>query len=130
MSTSNPVENVVYAFACSVAGRPEWRETIYNTTTRGKAKREHHSHVTEPWPDIAFTAIRCRKVGPAHTSADFRRVAEYRGLPAVRCGQPVTVGDASGTIVGHNSNANFNVLFHTGRWAGQTLNVHPSELRL
>jgi len=123
------VAPTVFAFACRVAGKPEWRETIYNATSSGKAKQEHHANVTEPWPDIPFTAIRCRKIGPAHTSADFRRVAEYRGLPAIRCGQAVQVGGAAGTIVGHNSNANFNVLFHTGQWAGQTLNVHPSEVR-
>jgi hypothetical protein len=35
-------------------------------------------------------------------------------------------------IVGHNSSANFDVLFDddSPRYAGNTLNVHPSEIKL
>jgi hypothetical protein len=49
-------------------------------------------------------------------------------MPDVRCGQRVRVGKHVGVIVGHNSSANFNVLFGEGEYKGKTLNVHPAEV--
>jgi hypothetical protein len=126
----------VFAFAARVANAPEWGETIYNTTTAGRAKREHQLSVSEAWPDVKFTDIRVRKLGAPHTSAEFRRNAHYRGLSHVRCGQRVELplsqgGSAFGTIVGHNGSANFEVLFdEDSALAGRTGNVHPEELRI
>lgn len=127
MSERNPR---IHSFACRVAGCPEFGETIYNATSRGRAKREHHLQVSEPWPGVKFTDIRVRKLGAAHTSEAFRRTAEYRGLPNLRCGHEVRVGLSQGAVLGHNSSANFDVLFHAGPYAGQTLSVHPQELEI
>ena len=118
----------LFAYEVSVAGR-DWRQ-IVNARTPGKAKHSYHRQVLDAWPDVPFTAMRCRKVGAPQTSDAFRRNAAYRGLPDVRCGQRVIVGEARGAIVGHNSSANFDVLFDddSPRYAGLTLNVHPNSL--
>lgn len=126
--TKETTEQRVYAFACRTSWAPQWGETIYNTTSAGKAKLAHFQHVHDAWDSVKFTDIRARKIGPAHSSDEFKRNAHYRGMPDVRCGDSVKVSGCAGTIVGHNSSANFDVLFHDGKYAGQTLNVHPSEL--
>lgn len=120
----------VFAFECNVAGK-DWADTI-NAHTRGKAKAAYFSRVREAWPDIPFTALLCRKLGRPHTNNGFVRNAEYRGMPEVRCGQRVRVGKAIGAIVGHNSSANFDVLFDldSPEWAGLTLNCHPAGVEL
>lgn len=121
----------VYAFACRVHGAPSWGETTYNDTSAGQAKSRHWRHVTDAWPDVPYTAIRARKVGPPHTSERFKHNAAYRGMPNVKCGQRVSVNGAEGTIVGHNSSANFDVLFDAGsRYGANVLNVHPGEIVL
>lgn len=78
------------------------------------------------------TATACRKIGNPVSSEQFLRNAKYRGMPDLRCGHRVKVGPGIGTIVGHNSSANFNVLFDTDspKYAGLKLNVHPSEIVL
>ena len=117
----------VFAFEVSVKGT-DWARVV-NARTRGAAKADYHRDVAESWPDIPFTAIQCRKLGAPRSSEDFIRVATKRGLPAMRCGDRVRVGDATGVIVGHNSSANFDVLFDDGgRYAGQVLNVHPASV--
>lgn len=120
----------IYAFACRVSWAPQWGETIYNSTSRGKARSAHFRHVSDPWPDTKFTDIRVRKIGGPHTSERFIANAAYRGLPDVRCGQRVKVGTDEGVIVGHNASANFDVLFETGKYVGETLNCHPSSVEL
>lgn len=122
--------NAVFAFEVSVAGT-DWT-TILNSSSRGRAKAEYHRCVTDAWPDVPFTAMRARRIGPPQTSEAFIRNAVYRGLPNVKCGQRVEVSGARGTIVGHNRSANFDVLFDDDapRYAGQTLNCHPNEVRL
>lgn len=122
----------VFAFACRTPGAP-WGdgESIRNATSRGQAKVEYWRDVTDAWPDVPFTAVRARKIGPAHTSEQFKRNAAYRGMPDVRCGQRVRVGDAEGSIVGHNGSANFDVLFDPdSRYGAIVLNVHPGEVTL
>lgn len=118
----------VFAFACRTSWAPQWGETIYNATSAGRAKLAHFYQVHDAWDSVKFTDIRARKVGGAYTSEQFKWNAKYRGMPDVRCGDPVKVNGCSGVIVGHNSSANFDVLFHDGKYAGQTLNVHPSEV--
>lgn len=120
----------VFAFACSHKNHPEWRYTIYNALTAGKARYQYFLDVREPWPDVKLIDLRARKIGPAHSSEGFIHNAIYRGMPDVRCGRRVRTNGCDGVIVGHNSSANFNVLFETGKYAGQTLNVHPSEIEL
>lgn len=120
----------VFAFACSIAGRFDGHETIYNCTSRGQAKHMHYLNVSDPWPDVRYIDVRARKIGAPHTSADFVRNAAYRGMPYVQCGVSVKVGDQDGVIVGHNASANFDVLFHTGKHKGIVMNVHPSEVKV
>ena len=117
----------VYAFACRVDGAA-WGETTINALSRGEAKVRYWRDVSESWENVKYTDVRARKVGPAHTSERFLHNARYRGMPDVRCGDEVTVGKHQGVIVGHNSSANFDVLFTTGPWTSNTLNVHPSEV--
>lgn len=116
----------LYAFACKLSWSDH--ETIINDLSAGKAKYRFWRDVTEPWPDTKFTEVRVRKIGPAHTSERFKANAEYRGMPDVRCGDRVLVGEHEGLIAGHNSSANFDVLFTSGPWTGKTLNVHPGEV--
>lgn len=121
----------IFSFACRTSWAPQWGETIYNSTSAGKAKVEHFYQVRDAWPDTKYTEIRVRKVGGPRTSERFRHNAAYRGMPDVKCGQRVKVGEAFGSIVGHNASANFDVLFDEGgKYGGMTLNVHPSEIEL
>lgn len=117
----------VMAFECWINRSPH--RTVVNATSLGKAKSQFQRDCLYDL-DVPFTAIRARQLSnSAATSSEFRRVAEYRGLPGVRCGDAVTIDNDRGVIVGHNSSANFDVLFQTGRYAGQVLNVHPHSLR-
>lgn len=122
------------AYAVSVADyHSQWEpgphETIVNARSPGKAKYEVWLDISDAWPELPFTRMRVRKLGPPHSSEHFLRNAAYRGLPDVRCGQRVRVGNSMGTIVGHNRSANFDILFDEDapRWAGMTLNVHPGD---
>jgi len=115
------------AYALYPAGKPEW-ETVLNASSRGKAKSEYWRHVTDAWPDVPFTSIRCRKVGGPVTTPEFMRCAAGRGLPGLRCGDRVSVGESLGVVVSHNASACFNVEFTSGRYAGNTLSVHPDEM--
>lgn len=120
-----------YAFEVWVKGLPEWKR-IVNARTANKAKYEYLVDLREAVPGYGYIDLRVRKVGPCHTSAEFRRNAKYRGFPDVECGQHVRVGVGSGVIVGHNSSANFMVLFDedSPKYPGQTLNVHPGNLEV
>lgn len=110
------------AFACRLRGSDH--ETILNRATAGQAKADYFRDVSEI--GCRYTDIRVRRLGGPVTTADLVRTATYRGVPFVRAGMRVKVGDDFGRIVGHNDSANFNVLFETGKWAGQTLNCHPN----
>lgn len=114
------------AFECWVAGSP--CRTVVNAPSLGKAKGHFQRDCLYDL-DVPYTSIRARRLSnSAATSPEFRRVAEYRGLPGVRCGDAVIVAGDRGVIVGHNSSANFDVLFESGRYAGMVLNVHPHSL--
>ena len=123
--------STVFAFEVWVVGFSEGSHII-NAQSLGKAKYQVWRDILDPWPDTPFTAMRGRKIGPAHTSEQFKRNAVYRGMPDIKCGQRVRVGTDCGTIVGHNSSANFNVLFDddSPKYAGLTLNVHPQEIEI
>lgn len=114
------------AFHCSHVRYPAWGVSTYNTLTASAAKAAHFRALREIFPNIAFTDLRVRLAGPAHSSEDFIRCAIKRGLPDLRCGDTVLSAGARGLVVGHNSSANFDVLFIEGPHANLTLNVHPS----
>lgn len=102
---------------------------IVNAHSSGAARYDYLCDVRDCWPDAKYTDMRARKIGPAHTSAQFKRTAAYRGMPDLRCGERVTVNGRPGTVIGSNDSANFNVLFDKGcDRSGAVLNVHPSEL--
>lgn len=114
---------MIQAFACRV--RCDSHETILNRETAGQAKADFLRDVSDC--GFQFTDIRVRRVGGPVTTADLARTAKYRGVPFVRAGMRVKVGEDFGRIVGNNSSANFDVLFEVGRWAGETLNCHPNS---
>ena len=114
------------AFACKLGWSED--ETIINALSAGKARYRFWLDVREPWPDTKLMDIKVRKVGGPHTSARFTANAIYRGIPDWKCGDAVTVGKESGLIVGHNSSANLDILFTSGQWNGQVMNVHPSDV--
>ena len=120
----------VFAFEVTVVGT-DWKQVV-NAHTAGQAKHYYWRKVTDPWPDIPFTAIRARKLGAPQSTEQFKHTAKYRGLPEIECGQRVRVGESEGVIVGSNDSANFDVLFDTNsaRYGGQRLNVHPREITL
>lgn len=120
----------LFAWEVSVKGT-DWTK-IVNARTSGQAKRDYHLDVRDAWPDVPYTAMRCRKIGAPHTSERFKHNARYRGMPEVQCGQRVKVGEARGVIVGHNESANFDVLFDADspKYANLKLNCHPSEVVL
>jgi hypothetical protein len=109
----------------------EWGQ-IVNARTRGKAKSDYLRDVRDAWPSVPYTAILCRKIGAPHTSLKFERNARYRGMPNLKCGQRVKVGEARGVIVGHNDSANLDVLFDddSPMYPGLTLNCHPNSIEL
>jgi hypothetical protein len=119
----------VFAFELRVIGT-DWK-SIINAHTRGQAKGQYFRSVNDCW-DVPFTSIRCRKIGAPVTSEGFERNAIYRGWEGVKCGARVKCGDATGVLVGHNSSANFDVLFDldSPKYAGQKLNVHPADCQL
>ena len=119
----------VHAFEVWVASRPEFKQTI-NARSAGKAKYEYLRSLQETWPGYTFFDLRVRKLGSPRSSEQFIRNAKYRGVPEARCGQRVSVGEGHGVIVGHNSSANFDVLFDddSPRYPGETLNVHPDSV--
>lgn len=121
--------SAVYAFEVNVSGE-EWA-TIINARSAGRAKAEYFRGVHESWPSIPFTAVRCRRIGAPFSSDDFLRVASNRGTSFL-CGDRVQVGIGHGVIVGHNSSANFDVLFDddSPEYPGQRLNVHPASVAL
>lgn len=127
----------VFSFACSVRGRESdelyssnEHESLYNARTRGQAKMAFIRDLDGCIADLKYTDVRARKAGRPHTSTAFRRNAKYRQLPDAKCGDRVRVGESQGVIVGHNSSANFDVLFDDDdpKYPGMRLNVHPSEM--
>lgn len=124
--------NQVCAFEVSVTGT-DWTKII-NARTAGKAKYQYWLDVTDAWPDVPLTAMRAKKYngGRPYTSEAFERNAKYRGLPDVKCGQRVRVGNDEGVVVGHNSSANFDVLLDDDslKYGGRKLNVHPQEIEI
>ena len=131
MSTVADMPPAVFAFEVWVKDSPEVRSTI-NERTSSRARSEYLAGVRDILPDIEYVDLRCRKVGPPHTTEGFIRNAKYRGFPNVVCGQRVRVGEDTGVIVGYFCCCNFEVLFDgdSPKYADQRLNVHPSDVVL
>ena len=55
-------DSTVNAFEVTVKGKPDWGQVI-NARSPAQAKREYHLMVQDAWPDVPWTALRCRKVG-------------------------------------------------------------------
>lgn len=113
---------MIQGFACRVRGSDH--ETILNRETAGQAKADFFSEFSDC--GFRYIDVRVRRLGPAVTTDDIVRTAKYRGVPFARAGMRVKVENDYGRIVSHNDSANWNVLFETGRWKGQTLNCHPN----
>ena len=118
----------VFAFACWIKDLSDiGQATIINAWSHGQAKSWYKSHIADCCPDLSYTDIRVRKIGGPVSDKDFIKNAIYRGHPEVRCGDRVSCGNlGEGTIVGHNSSANFDVLFDTGLIS----NCHPQSVKL
>jgi len=112
------------AFECGVKGT-DWTRIVH-AMTRNKARYLYWRDIREPWPDVPFTAITCRTLGSPQSDAGFLKTAEYRNVPLARIGMRVEVEKEPGMIVGHNSSANFDVLFTDGKNKGYIFNCHPN----
>lgn len=117
----------VSAYECFIKNEPSVTRII-NAASDLKARYRFWLDVHDVNPNIRLIDVRSRKRGGPYTSPGFLRTAKERGVPHARCGDRVKVGESEGTIVGHNSSSNFDVLFDTGPYAGSQLNVHPSEI--
>ena len=112
------------AYQCGVRGM-DWSRTVH-AETAGKAKSEYFRDIRESWPEMPFTAVTAHCIGGPITDSRFLETAKYRGVAFARVGMAVEVDGSRGVIVGHNSSANFDVLFESGAFAGCTLNCHPN----
>jgi hypothetical protein len=98
--------------------------TFVVARSRGAAKYRHWLHVSDVWQEMPYTAMRARAADGFHESARFRECMEYRGVPFARVGMMVRFDDGkTGTIVGHNSSANLDVILDG---ADDVLNCHPA----
>jgi hypothetical protein len=120
----------VFAFTVTVRNT-DWSDVI-NARNEKQARAYYHARVSDVWPHIKLKDVSAHKIGAPYTSEGFERNAKYRGLPHAKCGMRVRVGNAEGVIVGHNSSANFDILFDDDSplYPGERLNVHPHELEI
>lgn len=101
-----------------------YSEQPYVASSSGKAKSECLNDARDWHPDLKFTDIRARCSGKLITDSGFAHNAKYRDIEFAHIGMRVIVtGCGSGTIVGHNSSANLNVIFDDR--PNLTLNCHP-----
>ena len=110
------------SFKCSLDGK-HW--TSFNATSYGDAKMQFLRHLDDCCGDC-YLAIKCRCAGAIETSDEFVRNAKYRNIEFAYCGMVVDVDGEKGVIVGHNSSANLDVLFETGKNKGKVLSCHPN----
>jgi hypothetical protein len=111
-----------YEVTVTVGDYPE----IVHAATAAKAKYKRYLSFKDAGWDIEFKHLRCRSLGLPKTSAEFKRTAKYRGVEFAEIGMRVQVGPDFGVLVKNNASANFDVLFESGKWAGQELNCHPN----
>ncbi len=114
------------AYDCAVRGT-NWNTTIH-ALTAGQAKSFYFRSVHEAWQSVRFTDIICHVAGPPRDTEKFKHTAQYRGVK-FHIGDQVKVGGSLGFVVDSNASANFQVLFTEGRFCGNVLSVHPSEIQ-
>lgn len=132
---------MIRPFECDVKGWSDYRDdiaamglaelshsiasTIY-AETRSKARYQKLLDLKDAGWEVRFQDITVRAAGPSPRFLEqFRRTAEYRGVPFAYPGMRVKVGGHAGVIVGKNDSANFDVYFEEGPHKGLTLNCHP-----
>jgi hypothetical protein len=115
----------VFAFECSVSDAP-WGEhwQLINAPSRGAAKVHYWRQVRDVWPDIPYTAVRCRKKGPAESDAAFKIGVAYRGIPDTRCGDGVSWRGGEGVVVGFGGGGAWLEVIQPNGMRGY---VHPME---
>lgn len=114
---------MIQAFECRIRG---WDSgTVLNRETSGQAKADYFRNIASE-VGAKYTDIRVRRLGGPVTTEGITRTAKYRGVPFARAGMRVKVENDYGRIVSHNDSANWDILFETGRWKGETLNCHPN----
>jgi hypothetical protein len=124
--TDSERKQVLKSFACGVRGT-NWTRVVHHMTA-GKAKYSYWVDVREAWPDVKFTDITCAVIGRPVQTEKFEHTAKYRGV-TFKIGDEVEVNGETGFVVDSNPSANFDVLFTSGKWHGQTMNCHPSEIK-
>ncbi len=106
--------------------RPDWGRSV-NATSSGMAKMDLFASLKDAGWGYRYTDLRSRVEGAPVSTDRFQHCAEYRGVPFAKCGMRVRFSDGDeGVIQGHNSSANFNILFTSGKHKGLTLNCHPN----
>lgn len=99
---------------------------IYNARSRSQAKYLYWLYTLEandPYREyLPYLHARVAGAGCYPTSEEFRRNAKYRNIEFAYCGMRVMQGGKMGTIVGHNSSANLDVLLD--EWNTPS-NCHP-----
>ena len=115
----------VFAFECWIPNAPwgDVRETI-NAQSSGAAKAHYWRRVVDAWPDIPYTAVHVRKLGPPQSDAAFLIGVGYRGIPQARCGDRVTWKNGGGVIVGFGGGGAWLEVLTDEGWRGY---VHPAE---
>lgn len=121
MAPATAKRPTVRSYACRVKDHSH-EETVH-ATTASKARYAYFLDIRDCLPDLKIMDIRVRSLGGPVTTDRFARCAAYRGVPFARVGMRVEVGGKPGMIVGHNSSANFNVLFDG---EDVPLNCHPN----
>lgn len=120
----------VLAFACSVKGAPwgEHHERVVHAHSRGQAKSQYLRDVRDAWPDLPYTAVRCRRVPSPTTTPMLQHVCRLRGVH-MRFGDRVHFGSSGrseiGTVVGSSEGANFELLLDDG----SRIFVHPCDIQ-
>jgi hypothetical protein len=123
MTNRQPPNGPLRAFSCRVRG--ETFERVIHAKSASQAKAAYWSSIADL--GVQYIDIRVRCGGAPVTSEDFRRTAEYRGVPFAKVGMQVMVEKDRGVIVSNNSSANFDVLFdQTSKYPGLVLNCHPN----
>ena len=108
------------SYACRIRGSDH--ETTVHARSPGAAKWTFLFHLD----GFEFTDVRVRVLGPPVTTDRIERNAKRRGVPFVRAGMRVRVGDEWGVIVNSNSSANWDVLFDkSSRFSERVMNCHP-----
>jgi hypothetical protein len=90
----------------------------------GAAKYRQWLKIVDSWSEMPFTAMRARAAPGYHEQPGFRDCMIYRGIPFAQLGMRVRFDDGKmGTLVGHNSSANLDVIMDGD---GEVLNCHPA----